>query len=309
MVLERFLKGYSDVAKPLYNLTKKNSVFKWDEKCEDAFVSLKDKLTTAPVLAYPNEKGGEFILDCDASNSGIGAVLSQIQGGDEKVISYASRTLSEAEQMYYVTRKEMLAVVFFTKYFKHYFLGRHFTVRSDHSSLRWLSKFREPTGQVHRWLEQLSQYDYTIVHRPGLKHRNADFMSRIVRGNDILCKQCEMPLEESQECQPLNSVSLNQESVYNIHMLFAINEDDNDSDGEEIDQLPAKPGRNKAQPKRRKRKRGRTANKPPQATYKAKPNNNLTVEALHGFQEGGRHKVHFAAQTVRFRQAYLVRYC
>ena len=189
----RFLKGYSDVAKPLYNLTKKNSVFKWDEKCEDAFVSLKDKLTTAPVLAYPNEKGGEFILDCDASNSGIGAVLSQIQDGDEKVISYASRTLSEAEQMYCVTRKEMLAVVFFTEYFKHYLLGRHFTVRSDHSSLRWLSKFREPTGQVHRWLKQLSQYDYTIVHSPGLTHRNADFMSRIVRGNDILCKQCEMP--------------------------------------------------------------------------------------------------------------------
>ena len=69
-------------------------------------------------------------------------------------------------------------------------------------------------------------------------------------------------------------------------MLYAINEDDNDSDGEEIDQLPAKPGRNKAQPNRRKRKRGRTANKPPQATGKAKPNINLTVEALHGFQEG-----------------------
>ena len=95
-----------------------------------------------------------------------------------------------------------------------------------------------------------------------------------------------MPLEENVECQPLNSFSLNQESVYNIQMLFEIYEDDNDSDEEEIDLLPAKPGRNKAQPNRRKRKRGRTANKPPQATGKAKPNINLTVEALHGFQEG-----------------------
>ena len=112
------------------------------------------------------------------------------------MISYASRTLSEAEQMYCVTSKEMLAVVFFTKYFKHYLLGRHFIIRTDHNSLRWLSQFKEPDGQVHRWLEQLSQYDYTIIHRPGLKHRNADFMSRVVRGEATLCKQCEMPLEE-----------------------------------------------------------------------------------------------------------------
>ena len=102
----RFLKGYSDIAKPLYNLTGKNSKWKWNERCEDAFVSLKDKLTTAPVLAYPDVNGGEFILDCDASNFGIGAVLSQIQDGAEKVISYSSRTLSEAEQMYCVTKKK-----------------------------------------------------------------------------------------------------------------------------------------------------------------------------------------------------------
>ena len=80
----RFLKGYSDKAKPLYNLTGKNSKWKWDERCEDAFVSLKDKLTTAPMLAYPDVNGGEFILDCDASNFGIGTVLSQIQDGAEK---------------------------------------------------------------------------------------------------------------------------------------------------------------------------------------------------------------------------------
>ena len=73
----RFVKGYSYKAKPLYDLTGKNAKWKWDENCEDAFVSLRDKLTTAPVLAYPDVNGGDFILDCDSSNSGIGAVLSQ----------------------------------------------------------------------------------------------------------------------------------------------------------------------------------------------------------------------------------------
>ena len=183
----RFVKGYSDIARPLYDLTKADVKWNWDVNCEDAFATLKEKLTTAPVLAYPDVNGGEFILDCDASNSGIGAVLSQLQSGAEKVIAYSSRTLSEAEQKYCVTRKEMLSVVFFTKYFRHYLLGRRFTIRTDHSSLRWLSQFKEPDGQVHRWLEQLSQFDYSIVHRPGLKHGNADFLSRVVRGNVILC--------------------------------------------------------------------------------------------------------------------------
>ena len=79
-------------------------------------------------------------------------MLSQVQDGVERVIAYASRTLSPAEQNYCVTQKEMLSVVFFSKYFRHYLSGRHCTIRTDHSSLRWLSQFREPDGQVYRWL-------------------------------------------------------------------------------------------------------------------------------------------------------------
>ena len=108
----KFIKDYSEIAQPLYSLTKKNEQWKWSEDCEIAFGTLKEKLTSAPILAYPKVDGGEFTLDCDASSRAIGAVLSQEQDGSERVIAYASRTLSEAERNYCVTKLEMLGVVF-----------------------------------------------------------------------------------------------------------------------------------------------------------------------------------------------------
>ena len=83
-----------------------------------------------------------------------------------------------------MTRKELLAVVNFVKYFKHYLYGRKFTDRTDHGSLRWLMQFKNPEGQLARWLEVLSEYDIEIIHRSGNKHSNADALSRVP------CKQC-----------------------------------------------------------------------------------------------------------------------
>jgi hypothetical protein len=83
-----------------------------------------------------------------------------------------------------VTRREMLAVVHFVKHFRPYLYGRHFTVRTDHSSLQWLHNFKEPEGQLARWLEILQEYDYEIIHRPGKQHGNADGLSR------QQCQQC-----------------------------------------------------------------------------------------------------------------------
>ena len=128
------MKEYAAIAKPLYNLTR--VTWKWTSQCESAFQSLKEKLITYPVLAYPDFDGGQLILDFDASDHGIGAVLSQVQNGVERVIAYGSRTLNNAEENYCVTRREMLAVVYFTKYFQEYLIGRKFLVRTDHSSLR-----------------------------------------------------------------------------------------------------------------------------------------------------------------------------
>ena len=111
---------------------------------------------SAPILTFP-DYSKQFILDTDASDTGIGGVFSQVQDGEERVVAYASRSLSKAERRYCVTRKELLAVVHFTKHFRPYLLGHHFVLRTDHSSLTWLQNFKEPEGQLARWLEKLQE--------------------------------------------------------------------------------------------------------------------------------------------------------
>eukprot|EP00731_Ephydatia_muelleri_P003480 Em0001g3480a len=118
-------------------------------------------------------------VDCDASGDGLGAVLSQCIGGGENVISYASRSLTKPEKKYCATRKEMLSVGVGGGQFRPYLLGRPFTVRTDHSALQWLYSFKEPEGQVARWLESLAEYEFTVQHCPGKKHTNADALSRV----------------------------------------------------------------------------------------------------------------------------------
>ena len=120
----------------------------------------------------------EYTLDTDASDFAIGAVLSQKQNGVERVIAYASRSLDKREQNYCVTRRELLAIVHFLKYFKQYLLGRKFKIRTDHAALTWLRKTPDPIGQQARWLEQMEEFDFTIEHRAGTSHGNADAMSR-----------------------------------------------------------------------------------------------------------------------------------
>ena len=172
-----FIKKFADIAQPLYNLTGKNK-FKWDQEEQNAFQALKNALVEPPVLALPNNQD-KFILDTDASDTAIGAELIQVQNGEEKVVAYSSFTLSPEQRKYCTTRKELLSIVRFTRQFRHYLLGRVFTVRTDHSSLTWLLRFKDPQGQLARWMEELSQYNMVIQHRPGTKHGNADALSRI----------------------------------------------------------------------------------------------------------------------------------
>ena len=174
----RFIKDFATMAKPLHRLTEKGVAFSWTPECENSFNSLKTQLSSAPILTLPNWSR-PFILDTDASDTGIGAVLSQLQeNGSECVVAYASRVLSKQERNYCVTRRELLAVVAFLQHFRQYLLGTPFTIRTDHSALTWLQNFKQPEGQLARWLEQLQEFEFTIIHRPGKAHCNADALSR-----------------------------------------------------------------------------------------------------------------------------------
>jgi len=161
----------------------KNKKFEWTTQCEHAFTKLKCALISSPVLAMPNDKD-PFLLDTVACDVSIGAVLSQVHEGVERVIAYASRSLSKPERNYCVTRKELLAIVCYTQAFWQYLLGRQFVVRTDHSALQWLRSTPEPIGQQARWCETLEEFDFQIVHRPGRLHGNADALSRRP------CRQC-----------------------------------------------------------------------------------------------------------------------
>lgn len=130
----KFIYKFSDIARSLHKLTESTVKFVWDENCHIAFDQLKRALTSAPIVSYPNEKG-LFILDTDASNLNLGAVLSQVQDGLEKVICYYSKTFSAVKRRYCVTRRELLAIVSSVKHFHHYLYGKPFT---DHGSLTWL---------------------------------------------------------------------------------------------------------------------------------------------------------------------------
>ena len=131
-----------------------------------------------------------FRLDVDASLCGLGAILSQMTKEGERVIAYASRTLSKTEKQYCVTRWEMLALVWACKFFRPYLLGQKFTVRTDHHTLQWLRKLKEPEGQVARWLESLAEFEMEAIHQPGKAHVNADVLSQRP------CNQCGLVEQE-----------------------------------------------------------------------------------------------------------------
>ena len=173
----KFFKGFSLVTRPLCSLTEKQVKFDWTDQCQKAFEALKRVLTSSPILSFPSEKG-EFILDTDASNHGIGAVLSQVQDKRETVIAYFSRILNKAKRNYCVARRELLAVVDSIKSFHHYLYGQKFLIRTDHASLRWLISLRNLEGRLARWLERIQQYNFEILHQKGASHGNTDGLSR-----------------------------------------------------------------------------------------------------------------------------------
>ena len=235
---KRFIKGFADLCRPLHILTRKNQKFHWTTECESSFQTLRTCLISAPVMAYPQEKG-LYVLDTDASATAIGAVLSQMQkdeyGDDqERVIAYSSRVLHERETRYCARRRELLAIVHFVKQFKPYLYGRPMLIRTDHASLRYIKTLKDPNDQFARWISRLEDHLYTIETRRGANHQNADGLSRIgCGGKRCICEGVERleeietrPDDYTDHGLPLYEPSQEQAKVNVIHfgLLWTVDE-------------------------------------------------------------------------------------
>ena len=111
------------------------------------------------------------------------------------------------ERRYFTTRKELLAIVAFIQHFRHYLYGKSFIIRTDHNALKWLKSFKEPQGQVARWIELLAEFNFVVEHRPGTKHGNADALSRRAE------KDNEIETEEKQEVSVIEKTGVVEETV------------------------------------------------------------------------------------------------
>ena len=127
---KKFVEGFSKIATPLTNLLKKDQKFEWSDTFQHSFEELRQRLTTAPVLALPSGKDG-YVVYCDASRQGLECVLMQ----DGRVIAYASRQLKKHEQNYLTYDLELAAVVFALKIWRHYLYGVPCQIFTDHKSL------------------------------------------------------------------------------------------------------------------------------------------------------------------------------
>lgn len=192
----KFIPDFARLTKPLTQCLKKGSKITLDQKYVNCFEHCKKLLTNDPILQYP-DFNKEFILTTDASNVAIGAVLSQGAIGSDKPIAYASRTLNSSELNYSTIEKELLAIVWATKYFRPYLFGRKFKIITDHKPLQWIMNLKEPNSRLTRWRLKLSEYDFSIEYKQGKFNTNADALSRLELNNEELMSIVANPSEKN----------------------------------------------------------------------------------------------------------------
>lgn len=151
---------------------------KWSSVAEESFQVLKKALCAQPVL-YSPDFSKDFLVQTDASDVGIGAVLSQVHNGEEHPVVYLSRKLNDHEQRYAVIEKECLAIKWAVDALRYYLLGRQFELITDHAPLKWMAQKKETNRRVNRWFLALQDYSFTVKHRPGVEMGNVDALSRV----------------------------------------------------------------------------------------------------------------------------------
>ena len=196
----------------------KGATFNWNTDCKNAFINLKTRLCTSPILSYPqfDSNADDFSLYTDASSVGVGAVLEQ----SGKVIAYASRSLTKAERQYSTIQKECLAIVYATKQFRHYLLGHHFNLFTDHAPLQWLSAQRME-GLLCRWALCLQEYDFSIMYRKGTQNQNADALSRLDTKESESHPTATTVLQPSPFLAQLREAQMKDEHMRQLHSSLA----------------------------------------------------------------------------------------
>jgi len=174
-----FIPRFIAIVHPLHSLTHKGVEFQWTVDCQKSFNSLKEKLTTAPVLSYPSFRK-PLTLEMDASTQGIRAIPSQPEDGQLHRVAYASRFLTPSKHNYSIMELEMLAVVWAVTHFHSYLYG-HATVYTNHMAVKAVLEASKPSGKHARWWTKVYESgvgEMKIVYRAGKNNKNADALSR-----------------------------------------------------------------------------------------------------------------------------------
>jgi hypothetical protein len=167
-------------------LLSKNQPWEWGDPQRQSYQALKNLMTEPGRILRPIDPKRELTLHTDWSNHGIGAVLGQKDDeGNEYLCACISRSLNKHEKNYPSYKGELLPLTWAVKTFRQHLHGTHFTIVTDHQPLLWLMKARDLTGQYSRWQMMLQEYDFAVIHRPGVKHNNADVLSRFPQKSEI----------------------------------------------------------------------------------------------------------------------------
>lgn len=180
----KFIPHFSSIAAPLHRLqsTSKDVLFSWSDREQYALELLKSKLISSPILVSPDWTK-PFTLQTDSSDYGIGAVLCQHIDGEERVIAYASKSLSKSQKKYMTSDKECYAIIWGIRHFRTYLIGRQFDLWTDHSALQFLNTMRlnrDLSGRLARYQMFLQEYEFIPKYRKGKLNDNADALSREV---------------------------------------------------------------------------------------------------------------------------------
>lgn len=177
--LRDYIPGYATIAAPLERIKNMKILGSaWSPQCQESIDILKNVLSNAPAISMYNPDH-PLMVACDASLYGIGSVLYQEYGGQVHYLSFYSKALNAAQRNYPATKRELLAIVYSLKAFRQWIYGNRFTLFSDHKALMYLFSQKEPTYMTLNWADELLEYDFQIVHRPGIEMILPDSLSRL----------------------------------------------------------------------------------------------------------------------------------